>query len=67
MEPANHIGFIVAAYAATTVVVGALAAWVTLDYRMQLRRLADLELKGLTRRSTSNRSEPAMRRAKEKA
>ncbi len=67
MEPANHIGFIVAAYAAATVVIGALAAWVTLDYRAQLRRLADLELKGLTRRSASKRSELAMRQAKEDA
>ena len=37
MGTANHMGFIVAAYAATVVIVGALIAWVTLDYRAQRR------------------------------
>jgi hypothetical protein len=33
------------------VVIGALIAWVTLDYRMQRRILAELETQGVSRRS----------------
>ena len=67
MDPANHMGFIVASYAAAIAVVGVLIAWVTLDYRAQRRRLADLEMRGVTRRSAPARSEPAIEQAKEKA
>ena len=45
-----HAAFIVTAYAAA-------AAWVLLDYRAQLRKLADLEARGVTRRS--DRAAPA--------
>ena len=41
------------AYAAAIVIVGALIAWVMLDYRAQLRKLADLEKQGVTRRSAA--------------
>jgi heme exporter protein D len=51
MEAAAHIPFIVAAYAAGIIVVGALIAWVIFDYRMQRRILAELETKGISRRS----------------
>ena len=67
MNPANHMGFIVASYVAAVAVVGGLIAWVTLDYRAQRRRLADLEMRGVTRRSAPARSEPAIEQAKEKA
>jgi heme exporter protein D len=67
MDAANHMGFIVASYAAAIAVVGVLVAWVTLDYRAQQRRLADLEMRGVTRRSAPARSEPAIEQAKEKA
>jgi heme exporter protein D len=67
MDAANHMGFIVASYAAAVAVVGALIAWVALDYRTQRLRLADLEMRGVTRRSASVRSEPAIEQAKEKA
>ncbi len=67
MEATNHIGFIVAAYAAAVAVVGGLIAWVMLDYRAQRRRLADLDRQGLRRRSAPSRSEPAMEQAKEEA
>jgi heme exporter protein D len=49
MDAATHIGFIVAAYAVAIAIVGGLAAWVLLDYRAQLRSLADLDRKGVTR------------------
>jgi len=67
MNAASHMGFIVASYAAAVAVVGGLIAWVTLDYRAQRRRLADLEMRGVTRRSASVPSEPAIEQAKEKA
>lgn len=47
----NHAGFIVAAYGLAVVVVGGLFAWVILDGRAQRRRLADLEARGVHRRS----------------
>jgi heme exporter protein D len=67
MNPANHIGFIVASYAAAVAVVGVLIAWVTLDYRAQRSRLADLEMRGVTRRSAPARSERSIEQAKEEA
>jgi heme exporter protein D len=63
MEATHHAAFILAAYAFAGAVVGGLTAWVTLDYRMQLRRLADLEKRGVTRRSAPAR--PALEQAKE--
>ena len=51
MEAVNHMGFIVAAYAVTIAIVGALIAWVMLDYRAQKRTLAELDKRGVTRRS----------------
>jgi heme exporter protein D len=67
MQAANHMGFIVAAYAAAAAVVVGLIAWVALDYRTQSRRLADLELRGVTRRSASARSDQTVAQAKEDA
>ena len=51
MAATAHIEFIVAAYGAGVVVVVALIAWVMLDYRLQRRILAELETKGISRRS----------------
>jgi heme exporter protein D len=62
MDPASHAGFIVAAYAAAFAVVGGLTAWVMVDYRAQLRSLADLERRGAARRAG-----PAIRQAREDA
>ncbi len=66
MQATSHIAFIVASYAAAFAVVGGLIAWVMLDLRAQRRALADLEMRGLTRRSASLRSERTMEQAKEK-
>jgi heme exporter protein D len=51
MDTVSHAGFIVASYAAAAVVVLGLIAWVLLDFRIQQRTLADLEARGVTRRS----------------
>jgi heme exporter protein D len=46
-----HASFIVACYAMTVAVVLVLIGWVIADYRAQQRVLADLEARGVTRRS----------------
>ena len=66
MEAVTHTSFIIAAYAAASAVIGGLTAWVMLDYRAQLRNLAALEKRGVTRRSAS-RAEAAAEQAKENA
>jgi heme exporter protein D len=59
MDLGTHAGFILAAYAVAVVVIGVLIAWVLLDYRKQQRILADLEARGVTRRSErANRESP---------
>ena len=51
MQATAHMEFIMPAYGAGIVVIGALIAWVTLDYRTQRRMLAELEAQGVSRRS----------------
>ena len=43
--------FIVGAYAVATVICAALVGWIVLDSWRQKRTLADLEARGITRRS----------------
>ena len=64
MEAMNHLPFIVGSYAAAFVIVAGLIAWVMVDFRAQRRALADLEKRGLTRRSASPRPGPPMTEAK---
>jgi heme exporter protein D len=47
----DHVGFIVAAYLATALVLGLLIGWIVVDGRAQRRRLAELEARGVKRRS----------------
>jgi heme exporter protein D len=47
----EHGGFIVAAYLVVVVVLGGLLGWILLDGRRLKRRLADLEARGIRRRS----------------
>ncbi len=58
MDLGPHSAFIVTAYAAAVIIIGGLIAWVLLDHRRQLRKLADLEARGVTRRSGHARSAP---------
>ena len=46
-----HAAFIVAAYAAALAVVIGLISWVIADHAAQRRLLAELEARGVTRRS----------------
>ncbi len=55
-----HAPFIIGAYVGATIVVAALTLWILVDHRMQRRTLADMEAKGVKRRSASTaREEPA--------
>jgi heme exporter protein D len=47
----NHAGFIIAAYLAAIVVLVGLVGWVVRDGRALKRQLADLESRGIRRRS----------------
>ncbi|MEX1082696.1 MAG: heme exporter protein CcmD [Xanthobacteraceae bacterium] len=51
MNLGAYADFILAAYAVAAVVLGCLIVWIWLDYRTQTRILAELEARGITRRS----------------
>jgi heme exporter protein D len=55
MDLGPHAGFIIIAYLMAIAVVGALIAWVVGDYFAQRRALADLDRRGITRRSAEPR------------
>ena len=55
MDLGPHSGFIVSAYIIAAVVVRALVVWVSADHMAQKRALADLERRGITRRSAEPR------------
>jgi heme exporter protein D len=63
MDLGPHAGFIISAYVIATAVVAALVIWVTADYLAQKRALADLDRRGITRRS----AEPRRSQVKEPA
>ena len=50
-----HAGFILAAYAVTTAVLLGVILWTVLDGRSQRRRIADLEARGIRRRSSGGK------------
>jgi len=49
-----HVAYVVAAYVATVAVIGGLIVWVIADGRAVRRRLADLEARGVRRRSAKD-------------
>jgi heme exporter protein D len=55
MDLGPHTAFIVAAYLLTGAVIIGLIVWVVADYRSQVRLLADLERRGISRRSSFRR------------
>ena len=55
MDLGPHAGFIICAYIIATVVVAALVVWVTADHAALKRALAELERRGITRRSAESR------------
>lgn len=59
MDLGPHVHFILASYAAITLVIGGLFSWLLYDGRRQRRALADLEARGVTRRSATRSHEAA--------
>jgi len=55
MDLGPHAGFIIGAYVVAAAVVAALVVWVTADHVAQKRALADLDRRGITRRSAESR------------
>ncbi len=53
MDLGPHAAFIWISYAAVTLVISALVAWLWIDARRQSAALQDLEARGITRRSAS--------------
>ena len=47
----THAGFILAAYGLAILVIAVLFVWIVVDGRSQRRQLADLEARGVRRRS----------------
>lgn len=58
MSLGPHAPFIIAAYGLALGVIVALIAWIIADHRRQRRTLADLERRGVTRRSANIRPTP---------
>ena len=54
----THAGFIAAAYLVSAGVLIGLVAWIVADGRAQKRRLADLEARGIRRRSAAKEAAP---------
>lgn len=57
-----HAAFIVAAYALVALVVAGLIAWIAFDGRTQARRIAELEARGVRRRSAATPAEDGKQR-----
>jgi len=55
IEGGAHAGFIIAAYALAALVLAGMIAWIVIDGRAQRRRIADLEARGIRRRSAGNK------------
>jgi heme exporter protein D len=64
MQATPHLDFIIAAYVAAVAIVGGITLWVMLDYRAQRRTLAELERRGITRRSAAQRTGETMQELK---
>jgi heme exporter protein D len=59
VELGTHAGFIIAAYGASALIILTLILWTIADYRAQLRDLAEMERRGVTRRSARTERRPA--------
>ena len=58
MDLGPYSAYIVAAYVATVLILGALILWVALDYRAQKGKLAKFEDSGVKRRSDAAKAAP---------
>ena len=55
MDLGPHAGFIISAYVVATAVIALLVLWVMVDNAAQKRALAELDRRGITRRSAEPR------------
>lgn len=55
IEGGAHAGFILAAYLLAAAVLVGMIAWIVVDGRAQRRRIADLEARGVRRRSAARK------------
>ncbi len=58
MDLGPHAQFIIASYAVVAVVLGGLVAWLWVDGARQKRLMADLEARGIRRRSSRGTNQP---------
>ena len=56
MNLGPHAFFIIAAYAAATVILALLIGWIAIEHRALKRNLADFEARGVTRRSNERKT-----------
>ena len=54
LDLGNHGGFILAAYLVAVVVLALLVGWIVLEGRALKRQMADLEVRGVRRRSAKD-------------
>lgn len=54
LELGDHAAFIIGSYAAVTIGLAGLIAWIIADARQQARMLAELEAQGVIRRSAGS-------------
>jgi heme exporter protein D len=57
MDLGPHAAFIIASYAASAVILALLIGWIVAENRALKRTLADLDARGITRRSDGRKSE----------
>jgi heme exporter protein D len=58
MDLGPHAAFIIASYAAATVILAILIGWIVAENRALKRTLADFESRGVTRRSDERKVAP---------
>ena len=63
MNLGPYAGFIIAAYSAALAVILGLIGWVVADHRAQTHTLADLEARGVARRSSTREAVSSTREA----
>lgn len=49
----NHSAFVAAAYGISALLIAAMVAWILVDQAMRKREIAELESRGIKRRSAS--------------
>ena len=67
MDLGPHATFIIASYAASAFIIALLIGWIVAENRALKRTLADLEARGITRRSDERKAAPRKSEARASA